>query len=485
MKNRFNKQLFGAVLLSLSLFSCSDFLDKLPENSVEAESVDYTNLADMYMPVSGTYATYRVKASSWSFYGLINVRGDDVEKGSSATDQIEYNYCKFFQYDKINSFWALNGTWEGLYNVVSTANAALLSLDKYAEHISTDADRNCYEQYAAEIRYLRAQTYFYLVNLWGNVPLLLDNQALNIEKTPREEVVRYIYDELDYCIAHLPAIRPNEAEHPGAVTKYTALALKAKLKMYNNEWEDVLAATNQIIASGKFSLYPDFYQLFKIPGKLCEESLFEIQLTDFGNGSGDIVQSDNWFAFQGPRVGTSPISGWGFMTPTDEIRALFHARGETVRDTTTFLLTDAVTPSGDVMGKPLEGEPTAYAGKAYTPSNQMTPGRTNYGDNNNIRVMRYADVLLMNAEAKVRLGQNGDAPLNLVRERAGMHPISGATVEQILEERRVELAMEWGERFFDLVRTGLAATTLPGFVSGQSEYYPIPLNQIDLNPNLK
>ena len=99
--------------------------------------------------------------------------------------------------------------------------------------------------------------------------------------------------------------------------------------------------------------------------------------------------------------------------------------------------------------------------------------------------MRFGVVLLMNAEAKVRKGQNGDAPLNLVRERAGLAPIANATLDQILEERQVELALEWGERFFDLVRTDRATQELPGFVKGESEYYPIPQDQIDLNPNLE
>ena len=115
---------------------------------------------------------------------------------------------------------------------------------------------------------------------------------------------------------------------------------------------------------------------------------------------------------------------------------------------------------------------------------EILPGdmATNYDD---VPFYRYADVLLMNAEAKVRKGQNGDAPLNLVRERAGLAPIANATLDQILEERQVELALEWGERFFDLVRTDRATQELPGFVKGESEYYPIPQDQIDLNPNLE
>lgn len=486
MKNIFKKQLLWSIPLAFSLVasSCSDFLDKLPENSVEAETVDYSNTANMYMPVSGIYATARGYLASWSGYGCIIVRGDDVDKGGSPTDQIEFEYASNFQYDRITTFWALNGLWSNCYYMVTSSNSALISLENYAEHLTNENDKQLNAQYAAEVRFFRAYAYYQLVNMFGDVPLLLDNQELNVYKSKKEDVVKYIYDELDYCIANLPAIRPNESVHPGAVTKYTAEMLKAKLKMYHEEWDDVLSLTDDIINSGKFELYSDFYQLFKIPGKLSNESLLEYQFTDFGNGSGESVTSDCWFAFQGPR-GEAPISGWAFIEPTQKLRDLFAKRGETVRAETTFLLTDATTRDGDYVPAAQPGEPTAYNGKAYTPKSQMTPGRTDYGMNNNIRVFRYADVLLMNAEAKVRKGQNGDAPLNLVRERAGMAPISGATLDQILEERQVELAVEWGDRFFDLVRTDRAAQELPGFVKGQSEYYPIPQDQIDLNPNLE
>lgn len=475
-----------ALLLVMSFSSCSDFLDKLPENRVEAELVDYTKTSDMYMPVSGTYAVARNKFSAWMAFGLIAVRGDDVDKGSSPTDQIEFKYCKEFQYDRITGYWALNAAWEGLYNVVSTSNAALESLDKYAAHITNEADRKKYAEYTAEVRFIRAFAYFRIVNLWGNAPLLLNNQELTLVKSSREEIYNFIYSELEYCVANLPALRPNEQTNKlGAVTRYTAQALLAKAYLYNENWDGVLAATNDIISSNKFSLYNDFYQLFKIPGKLSNESLFELQYTDFGNGSGDIVSSDAWFAFQGPRGGKSPIEGWGFMTPTDNVRAFFAARGETVRSDASFLVAGKITLSGDTIKQGLAGEPTCYNGKAYTPSNQLTPGRTSYGANNNIRILRYADVLLMNAEAKIHKGQNGDAEINQVRERAKLAPLTGATLDQLLDERRAEFAMEWGERFFDLVRTDKAAGTLPGFVKGVSEYYPIPQNQIDLNPNLK
>lgn len=486
MKYRVKKQGWIWVLpLVVFLASCHDFLHKFPENTVEAADVDYTQTADMYMPVSGVYGTAQLKLSAWAAYGLITVRGDDVEKGSAPNDQVLFNAAKQFQYEEIKSFFALNATWEGYYNLITIANAALESLDKYAEYITTDADRQRYREYTAEVRFIRAYTYFQLVTLWGEIPLLVSNQQLNVTKAPIADVYKYIFTELEYCINNLPALRPNEmTEHKGAVTRYSALALYAKANLYRENWDVVLQATNEIIESRKFSLYGDFYQLFKIPGKLSDESLYELQYTDFDTPSGQVVQPDQWFVFQGPRGNDSPIQGWGFIVPTEIVRNYFHSRGETIRDTTTFLLTGHTTPSGDYIKPSLEGDPSVYNGKAYTPSNQMTPGRLDYGTNNNIRILRYADVLLMNAEVKIRLGQNGDGPLNLVRQRAHMPAISNATLDDVLNERRAEFAVEWGQRYFDLVRTGRAAGTLPGFVAGKSEYYPIPQNQVDLNENL-
>lgn len=486
MNHLVKKQILWLFPLAMTLSGCSDLLDKLPENTVPVAGVDYTKTAEMYQPVSGVYATAQQNFSSWTTYGLMVVRGDDVDKGSSPTDQIEFLWCKQFKYDQIKSFWAMDSAFQWLYYVVTVANSALESLDRYAEHLTSETDKARYVEYQAEVRFLRAYAYFRLMYLWGDVPILENNQELNVAKSRRADVLKYLLDELQHCIDRLPALRPAEQPHNmGAVTKYSALALYAKVQLYESNWDAVLAATDEIIGSGKFSLYTDYYQLFKIPGKMCDESLYELQFTDFGTGSGDIVGPDAWFTLQGPRGGDKPIEGWGFITPTEKLKNFMIARGEEVRLKTTFLNTGETTPSGDYIKEGNPGEPTAYNGKAYTPASQMTEGRNDYGANNNVRILRYADVLLMNAEARIRKGMSGDAPLNIVRERAGLAPVAGATLDQVLDERLAELATEWGDRFFDLVRTGRAAAELPGFVPGQSEYYPIPQNQIDLNPNLK
>lgn len=486
-------KIYILTLLSIMLLfcSCNDYLDKDPENKVDVEDVDYSQTENMFQPVSGVYAVTNTKMSSWAMYGLLSIRTDDVNKGSSASDQGDLTYCKNFNYSLIADYWALNTTWKNLYELVQYSNAALISLDKYAEFLTSESDKALNLQYKAEVRFIRAYALFYITRLWGDVPLLLNNDDVmtNLGKSSREDVYNFIITEMDESAANMPALRPNEMSYKGQATKYTALALKAKASADINDWDKVLDATNQIIDSQKFTLFSDYYTYFKKPGRLCDETLFELQFSDLGAGSGTAYTSDAWFAFQGPRngfEGSKISSGWGFLTPTDKLIQLFNTRNDNIRYKTTLLFAGTTTPEGDVL-KPStsdEGTDKVFNGKAYYPSTDMTEGRTDYGMGNNIRMIRYSDILLLNAEAKVRKGQNGDTPLNLVRNRVGLSNISNATLDQILEERRAELACEWGERFFDLVRTDKAVSTLPGFKTGESEFYPIPQAQKDLNPNL-
>ena len=127
-----------------------------------------------------------------------------------------------------------------------------------------------------------------------------------------------------------------------------------------------------------------------------------------------------------------------------------------------------------------------WNGKDYLPYDELTPGRTGYGTNNNVRIFRYAEVLLMNSEAKVRQGKNGDYGINEVRKRANMPVLTNATIDQILDERRMELCAEWGIRYQDLVRTGKAAEVLGKKGWDESKtYWPVPQSQIDELPGLK
>lgn len=465
------------------LTSCSDYLDKDPENSVPETSVDFTNISNMYQPVSGVYAKIRTGAMHWVIWPLSVVRDDDVWSGRVDDQQ---SLVEFGKYNYDNSFWGLNEMWNQYYGIIKVANAALTSLDSYAENISSQADMTTKNAYAGEVRFLRAYAYYRLVQAFGPVTILRTNSQTDLTRATVESVYKYMLDDLQFAMANTPKLRPNEMEHVGAVSAYSAMALAAKVYLNMGNYAEVELLTDQIISSGKFQLYPDFYEAFKIPGKLSDESLFECQTTDFGNGSGDLVDADAWFVFQGP-ANDGNISGWGFIGLYKSFRDWAKARGETVRYSTSFLEAGTTTPSGDVI-RPLQNvtQTDCWNGKAYTPTNELTPGRTKYGTNNNIRILRYADVLLMNAEAKVRLGKNGDAPFNLVRSRAQMPALQNVTVDQIIDERRMELCCEWGERYNDLVRTGKAATVLgtKGWTVDKT-YYPIPFEQLTNNPDLK
>ena len=485
---KINKYLSVLALASL-LFgatSCSDYIDIDPENSVPEEKVDYTNLDNMYMPVSGVYAKVRTGAMHWVIWPLSIVRDGDVWSGKP-DDQDPLVDMGNYNYDQ--GFWGLNEMWNQYYGIIKVANSALESLDEYAVYATTDAQKATNRSYQGEVKFLRAYAYYRLVQAFGPVTILRSNTQTNLTRSTIEAVNKYMLEDLEYAYNNCPEVRPNEMAHIGAVSAYSAKALAAKVYLNMGQYDQVEKLTDDIINSRKFKLYEDFYQLFKIPGKLCNESLFECQCTDFGQGSGEMVDADQWFNFQGPSLqGPSiSVSGWGFIGYSDEFKAWAESRNEDVRATTTFLVGGTTTPSGDFI-KPQQNSirTNCWNGKAYTPTNQMTEGRTKYGSNNNIRVLRYADVLLMNAEAKVKLGKNGDEPFNEVRRRAHMPELTNVTFDQILDERRMELCCEWGERYNDLIRTGKAAEVLgPKGWTVEKTYYPLPLDQITDNADLK
>lgn len=469
--------------LTLSFTACSDYLDKDPENKVPETDVDYTNLDEMYMPVSGVYAKVRTGGMHWVIWPLSIVRDDDMWSGRLDDQQLLVDFGNY-KYD--NTFWGLNEMWNQYYGIIKVANSALESLDSYAANTTNDQLLSQYRSYCGEVRTLRAYAYYRLTQSFGDVTILESNNQIDLTRSKKAAVEKYMLQDLQYAMDNSPKLRPNEMAHYGAVTAYTAEMMAAKIYLNEGNYAMVEKLTDDIINSGKFSLYSDFYELFKIPGKECNESLFECQCTDFGQSSGDMVDADNWFVFQGPgsvKGNGITAGGWNFIRYNADFEQWAAARGETVRAATTFMEGNSTTPSGDEIGGN-KGE--YYNGKAYTPTNEMTEGRTKYGENNNVRVFRYADVLLMNAEAKVRQGKNGDAPFNLVRKRAKMPELTNVTVDQILDERRMELAGEWGERYNDLVRTGKAASVLgsKGWTEDKT-YYPVPFAQLSDVPALK
>ena len=491
----------AAATLLLSGASCSDFLDKAPENTVPEESIDYTNLSNMYQPVSGVYGALRTGGMHWVGLPLYIVRDDDVWSGRHDDQGDLINIGESFVY--MNSFWGFNEMWNQNYKIVRVANAALDDLANFRANCTSNDDLQKNSEYEGEVRFLRALAYYRLTQLFGDVTILRSNTQTDLTRSVRDVVYEYMLTEdLLPAIELLPKVHPRNAEHMGAATSYTAATLAAKVYLQMNDFPNVKKQTEYVINSGLFDLYPDFYNLFKTAGMLCEESLFECQLTDNGIGAGEEIKAGEWYTFQGP-VNTGVVSGWGFIGYRDQFQEWAANRGETVRATTTFLKGGETTPSGDfIEGTTNVTATNCWNGKAYLPVSETPAGR-GYGSGNNIRILRYADVLLMYAEACVETGQDlGNALIqfNKVRTRAKMPEIkqSELTKDMILDERRMELAGEWGERYMDLVRTGKAAQVLnegvdptPGdryiVVNGWTEdktYYPIPPTQIENAPAL-
>ncbi|MBB3698503.1 RagB/SusD family nutrient uptake outer membrane protein [Flammeovirga yaeyamensis] len=477
------------VLVFAVLFSsCTQWLDILPEGTVPSDEIDFSRTENMYSTVVGVSAITRERLTQWELWPLINVRADNVTKGgSNLNDQYAFYQAETFDYNGVSGYFALNNAWTAWYQVIVKTHENKILLDNYREFLTTDEERDLADSYEAEIRFYRAYFYFLLSNMFGEIPIIDPSNlyGLNVPKKKVETVRTMIHEELDYAIAHLPAIRPDErGDYPGAVTKYTAMMLKAKLALYQKDYTTAQQLTDEIINKGGFELYEDYYNLFKQPGNLSKESLFELQFSDFGADNGPQVAATIWFRHQSYRDGVYP--GWGFCLLKQEYIEFMNKRQESVRFDVAVLESGVETPAGEMIPlfQPayLDGNKAHYNGKVYSPEEHNTTGRPEYGVNNNVIVLRYADVLLMNAEAKIMLGQSGDTPLNKVRTRAKLDPISGATMQDVMDERYAELSMEWGDRFYDLVRWNKAKDLLPGFVEGQHEFYPIPLGQLDLNP---
>ena len=469
------KYYIGLAFIVFSMFivtSCEKLLDEAPENTKFADETDYTITEDMYSVIIGAYERFQTRG--WEEFPLISVRGDDVNHGGEG-DQQDFAETDKFNYNK--DFWMYNSLWQNYYNDIWDVHSAMEQIELYkaATENQTSAD-----QYIAEIKVLRAFMLFQLSRVWGDVFIPLSSDPADffvMDISSKEEVMQHIVDQMDAAISNLPDKRPNErTDITGGVTKYTALAVKALANLELKNYQGVADATSQIISSGKFTLESDFYQLFKVPGKLNDENLLELQYSDFGQGSGDI--KSYLFAFFGPQGWTPSIvgagSGWGFYEPSVKWIKFMLDRGETVRLETSVLFTNrgiaeiqndpdyAVLPAwvsnttrdGDIIND--YARAMFASGKHYLPSVQLTPGRTDYGNNKNFICIRYAEILLMHAEALVQgasgTGMTATEAVNKVRGRAGLLDLSSITLAQVMDEKFAELAMEWGIRYFDMLR---------------------------------
>ncbi len=503
------KEIWLFLTLGILLFGCSNRLDEPERNNNFAAGTDFTKTEDMILSIIGVYEAYQSRG--WEQPLLISVRGDDVNSGGLG-DQQDFTETDKFNYNK--DYWMYNSLWENVYVDIISAHTGMEQIARYQEFADA-AGSALGEQYIAEAKVLRAIMLFDIARVWGDVfiPETSDtSELLAVSEVPsREQVMQHISDQMDQAIPFLPNLRPNErTDLPGGVTTYTAMAIKALANQELKNYQVVADVTGQIINSGKFSLFSDFYELFKTPGKLSDESILDMQYSDFGQGAGE-PREGHLYAPYGPQNWTPSVdgasSGWGFYEPSLKFIKFMLDRGETVRLETSVLFTDrgisALEADGYtnfpsfVQNTTRDGDRiNDYAralfasGKHYLPSNQLIPGRTAYGSNKNFMVIRYAEILLMYAEALTQ-GASGNGltatqAVNLVRERAGMATLSGVTLDDVVDEKFAELGMEWGKRYFDMLRLErYSELSYDGrSFSPDKAYLPYPQGQVDQFPVL-
>ena len=484
------KATYSLILLPflLAVVSCSDFLDIRTEATMPSSGMDYSKTENIFLPVSAAYASMRLgESEALNYMAVLEIASDDADKGSGPDDGTAVLEFDNFTYGPENEH--IGYVWGIFYRMVSAANYAVESMDKFAEAVSSEEALRQVDECRAEARLIRAFAYFNLVRLFGEVPLI-DRTMSSEELASRpvstvSRLYQFIYEDLDAAITTLPA---SYVDMPGRYTCYTARALKAKAALYNRDWTEAASQADAIMASGNFSLMPKFRDAFSVEHENGPESLMEIQSSDMGQTSGAMPICYYGF-IQGPRNNPEPLQGWGFKVPSEALIAFLDGRGDIIRKATTILARGSVTREGDAISE-LCANPY-YNGKVYVPSRYNTRSFNAYALDHNMRLIRYAEVLLIYAEALVNgaaitpaSGYTADMALNDVRARAGLAATT-ATLDHIYDERRAELALE-ENRFFDLVRWGKAAEVLGplGFTAGKNELFPVPASQCQLNPNL-
>jgi len=487
-----NKILLIAIISISLLSSCKDFLDIRQEATVPSLGMDYTKPENIFLPVSNAYAKMRSNsAHAFPYIGAFEITSDNADKGSTPEDNPPMMALDNFTYDAANPL--INELWTGYFDIVSAANNALYQMPLFEKAMQSEENKRITRECAAEAKVIRAYAYFNLTRLFGRVPiiktLMTADELASLHQANTNDLYAFILKDLEEALPLLPDSYTKD--WAGRINKYTAMAIKAKVHFYRNDWESVVSLTDQIMASGRYYLLSSFREVFSLDGKNCKESLFEIQSSTLGKSNGDAAYIEYAFV-QGPRGNTpSNMQGWGFCTPSDDLIQFFEARGETVRAATTFLYRGTVTPEGDEIKANCSNP--VYNGKVYTPSASNKWSYNGYGFDQNVRILRYSDVLLMFAEAKLRgatsetkSGHTALSAVNEVRNRVKLPLLTDVTIQDVWDERRAELALE-EDRFFDLIRTGQATAALgaKGFKGDKHNVFPIPTTQMQLNRNLE
>jgi hypothetical protein len=512
--NRIFWSLGLAAVIGIAFPGCKKFLDRKPLTA----TLEDLNQGSLEAQSFALYSTLRGYAgfSSLPWLDFNSIRDDDAQKGSSTTDGAEINTeFETFQYTKDD--WATDTYWNDHYYMINLANQEL-NIAEVLKATDEASQRN-----VGEALFFRAYSYFDLVKAYGDVPLLdfySTNAKDNIKpKSPAADIYQLIDSDLEKASQLLPLnwqdANTGNNNYPGRVTSGTALSLWAQTYLFRSNWAKVVELCNQVINSGQYRLDDSFTDIFKDglngAGKNGPESIFEMQALVGSNGTPDFGNG-GWGTSQNVRQGGASTDwnlGWGWNVPTQKLQDAW--------DPTDPRKAATILYSGQFDGGPATGGYGAtlppynpgvaldqpYWNKKVYSDPQMREFTGQVGPNGaaewiNHRIIRYADILLMLAEASNELGDGSTAETMLEKVRARARGTSSALPfiayqnqtqmrTAIKNERRWEFAME-GYRFYDLVRwapssDGIDANTVlaPLGYTPRNALYPIPQPAIDLS----
>lgn len=466
------KYIFFSVLL---FTSCKGFLDKDPIATLDAGSFFQTE-DDAIQAMNAAYKPLTFSNANNNFYWAFGTLasdeaiagGDGSRAGLIDLDALTHTP----RTDEINRFWQLE------FSGITQCN---LVLDK----VQTIAiSKTIKDRVVGEALFLRAFYYFQLTQVFGDVPLLtgiVSPDKLKIPRISKTLVYQQIIADCDQSANLLPP--QYSGAEIGRATRGAALALAAKTHLYQKNWDKTLEYIAKIKALNIYGLMPNYQDNFNKKTQNNKESVWEIQHTNLELNVGNSL-NQWWYS-------KKIVGGYGFAEATDTFVKAFEADDPRRKFT-------VVANNEDYFGVVYKNSfsSTRYSVRKYLQADstltQKADGDINY------TAIRYAEVLLWEAESLAELGRNteGAVPLEMVRNRARLqaaNPLTAlqkivttdktALINAIRRERQVELGFEL-HRYFDLVRWGIAAQNIAEFKVGKHEVFPIPQIEMDLNPSL-
>lgn len=545
MNSKFIKYTGILSLIMLIMTGCGkDFLETPDNASLTIENF-YQNKEDLDMALTAAYSVF--KAADLDDGNIIgttfchghfligDANSDDAEVGGGIGEAPELILMSECLSPANNG--VLNSTWTGLYQGIYRSNLVIENASNALGKLTQEE----VDKYIAEAKFIRSYCFFHLARIFGPVPLIthtLSSESFyTIIRNPLSEIYQQIEEDLYYAADKLAWA----AQFDGHANKGSALGLLSKVLLFESsyahnypgderfeglqeKWGEAYDAANEVIQSGMYDLSLNYSQIFHTEGEFGKESVFEILFMSAGDAYHGRNNGNTFAIYYRSRS----MGGWGFDLPSQNLVDAYE-NGSKTYETGEWVETGNPADSSDWQDPRMdwtivfENEPawwdasvtmtngegltqyyTGYCNqKIYTPEENMPGNFSNFP--NNLRLLRYADVILIAAEAAY---YNGDAAtaiqlVNSVRDRArrdsdnpnALPQIPGSVAGEdllnvIKHERRVELAME-GNRYWDLLRWGDAKETLKNFYAtnelhnvedpfevGVNEFMPIPLNEI-------